>query len=36
MLFGYDEIISVLPCLVDPKKIRGNAEAGDGRSARDF
>jgi hypothetical protein len=37
MLFvGYYEIIRVLPCLADSEKIRVIAEAGDGRTVRNF
>ncbi len=36
MLFGYYEIIRVLPCLADPEKIRVIAEAGDGRTVKNF
>ncbi len=36
MLFGYYEIIRVLPCLADPEKTWVIAEAGDGRTVRNF
>jgi hypothetical protein len=36
ILFGYCKFIRILPCLADPQKTRVIAEAGDGRTVKNF